>query len=648
MITAIRRQLKSTMVKYALWFIFLVLGLYFVLPNLFQQESVQPWVARINDSTIAYSTFAQNVFKQEQNVQSLRAEYGDAIIRMLGASFDPKELALDQVVREAILNKVAKDIPLYIDADYLRQKFNDAAFMRYSGLYDILPMGFFGPEGLNEDALRYYLSRIQMNMVQFEQMAEQALARYFVMELAGTVGAVTPRYLVQDEIERASYGRSYAVLSFNLDDIVRQERNGSYTDEALKAFFDKHNAINKRYWAPEKRSGSVWTFDPASYGISINEQDVAEYYDRNKVRLYVDQPATTQVRRILFKVSEDEPKEVTAQQASAVHAALSADPSLFEQKAKEVSEDEASASKGGLLPAFKKGERSPAFERAAFMLKNDGDISQIIATEDGLEILQRVNRTRATYTPLEKVRDNIEQELVKQAFAKQFPKDVRALSRTPNADEIEQFAQKHGGTLSTIALSAKDSSAPMRTLFNLKEGGVDTFMENGNGYLVRLDQVQKRALPAFDEVKELVKEDLAQERAQEKLKELVQSAKDALTQKAPSAVAQELNAELYETGVLYPKNEQDVKKVQDKGLSAEKMFQLVKRGSSLTSLEGNKGLVYYLIDSIAGEQSVSEQEQKELVKEVKGQRNRLFAQGFIASLLRNATIDINKSLFNLN
>jgi len=491
--------------------------------------------------------------------------------------------------------------------------------------------------------LRYYLSRIQMNMAQFEQMAEQALARYFVMELAGTVGAVVPRYLVQDELDRTSRGRSYAVLTFNLDDVVRQERNASYTQDEVKAFFDKQNALNKRYWAPEKRSGTVWTFDPASYGLTVNEQDIADYYDRNKLRMYVDQPATVQVRRILFKVPEDESKEVIAQQATQVYAELIGDPSLFEQKAKEVSEDDVSASKGGLLPTFKKGERSAAFERTAFMLKNDGDISQVIATEEGLEILQRVSRTRATYTPLEKVHDEIKHELIKQVFLKQFPKDARKLS----VADIEQFTQEHKGTSAPVALSPKDESALMRTLFGLKQNATDAFVQDGKGYVVRLDQVQKRALPSLDEVKEVVVNDMVQERAQEKLKELVERAKVALAQKTPSEIAQEYGAHLYETGIVYPKNEQDIQKLQDRGLSAEKMFQLVKKGAALTSVN-DKGYVFYLTDSVAGQELVSEQEEKELMQEVKGQRNRLFAQGFIASLLRNATIDVNKSLFNLN
>ncbi len=56
------------------------------------------------------------------------------------------------------------------------------------------------------------------------------------------------------------------------------------------------------------------------------------------------------------------------------------------------SEDPGSAKNGGELGLFSRGEMYPAFETAAFALKNKGDVSDIVQTEAGYHILQLIER----------------------------------------------------------------------------------------------------------------------------------------------------------------------------------------------------------------------------------------------------------------
>jgi len=56
------------------------------------------------------------------------------------------------------------------------------------------------------------------------------------------------------------------------------------------------------------------------------------------------------------------------------------------------SEDKASAKKGGDLPFFGTGRMVPEFEKAAFALKNDGDISNIVKTTYGWHIIKRLEK----------------------------------------------------------------------------------------------------------------------------------------------------------------------------------------------------------------------------------------------------------------
>ncbi|OFX69662.1 MAG: hypothetical protein A2X12_01090 [Bacteroidetes bacterium GWE2_29_8] len=64
----------------------------------------------------------------------------------------------------------------------------------------------------------------------------------------------------------------------------------------------------------------------------------------------------------------------------------------FQELAKKYSEDYTTANKGGILPWFGTGRMVPEFEKVAFALSNDGDISQPIKTSYGWHIIKRISR----------------------------------------------------------------------------------------------------------------------------------------------------------------------------------------------------------------------------------------------------------------
>ncbi|HRG59387.1 MAG TPA: peptidylprolyl isomerase [Bacteroidia bacterium] len=64
----------------------------------------------------------------------------------------------------------------------------------------------------------------------------------------------------------------------------------------------------------------------------------------------------------------------------------------FAEMAKQHSDDKGSAKKGGELPMFGTGRMVIEFEKAAFALKNDGDISMPIQTQYGWHIIKRLSK----------------------------------------------------------------------------------------------------------------------------------------------------------------------------------------------------------------------------------------------------------------
>lgn len=66
----------------------------------------------------------------------------------------------------------------------------------------------------------------------------------------------------------------------------------------------------------------------------------------------------------------------------------------WEELAKQYSEDKTTKLKGGMLPAFGTGRMVESFEKAAFSLKNDGDIAEPVQTEYGFHIIKRISKKK--------------------------------------------------------------------------------------------------------------------------------------------------------------------------------------------------------------------------------------------------------------
>jgi hypothetical protein len=649
MITIIRKHIKSKFFKYIIWFFMAILAIVFILPNLGERLQGPQWIARVNDIEIDGPSFYRATAKQEYNIRIMREQYGayaDMFMQMLGLNRDPKTLAYEELVREAVVDEVAQSIPLYISDDYVDQKFNDPLFVQQSGLYSTLPLGFFTPQGIDEQALSFYLARMGMSVAQFETVIEQALARYIALELAG-IANYTPQYMINDAINSEISKRKYAIVSFALDTIMNEEKKKDITDADLKSFFNAHT---KNYWVPEQRTGVVWEFNPSLYGITISDNEVQDFYDKHKVRKYVDAPSKVQVRRILLKFSETEPKELLYQRAQALRAELMQRPDAFANKAKELSEDEESAKNGGLLPFFSKGDHDPVFERKSFVLKNDGDISEVFQTENGIELVQRVDKKPMQFKPLSQVKNEIKQTLLHQAFAKAFSNDMKKIIDSTGIDEVAlvPFLKEKKSKEHTIPLSSKDDTKRMQMLFRLKDGEAGFFVENEVGYIVQLKEIKPRYLPQLETIKSVVKDHLIEDRAQKALEQRIKQASAEIRTSSAQVVAEKYAGSLQETNFIKQDSKDALEALNKKGIPTNKMLQLEKKSAVATHLDNDKGYVFYVLDVSEGDKEAFNEHKAEIESRVQNERKGLFVQGFVASLSRNATIETNNSVFTLN
>jgi len=142
----------------------------------------------------------------------------------------------------------------------------------------------------------------------------------------------------------------------------------------------------------------------------VTDDEARKAYEENKPLFSTE---TVGVSHIMVK---------TASEAEAVQAELKAGKS-FADLAKEKSQDQGSAEKGGDLGMLSRGQTEPEFEAVAFALK-EGEISGVVKTQYGHHILKGGPHA-TTVQSFEEV-----EEKLREMLAKQKQRDVLMLTMT--------------------------------------------------------------------------------------------------------------------------------------------------------------------------------------------------------------------------
>jgi hypothetical protein len=319
-------------------------------------------------------------------------------------------------------------------------------------------------------------------------------------------------------------------------------------------------------------------------------------------------------------------------------------PTHFATKARELSDDKQTASKGGLLKPFAKGEHNSIFDRTAFLLPTDDAISEVIRTDEGFELLQRVSKTQITFKSLASVKKEIKHTLIKQKFAHHFARDIQELQDRGGSGALREFIENNqGGMLKKYDFKERESNKISQALFSL--AGLEDFtffIEGDKGVLVRLDGIQARALPELSSIKDDVLSDVYEKRTQERIKDIMHDARERAIMIPLHEVAQLLAADYQETGFITPDKAEAKKNATLKNLPIETMLKLEKPDLMMVHHTQRNSYLIQCKGVASLEEGLFESKKGSLDKEVGTERMRIAAGAFVASLYRDATIEMNK------
>lgn len=186
-------------------------------------------------------------------------------------------------------------------------------------------------------------------------------------------------------------------------------------------------------------------FDEAVAGQEIPEEELKKYYDEH-IEDYV-KPERVRVSHIFLAAAPADRAKVRAKAANLLAEVkgkeAGTEKTAFVNRAREISEDEASKLAGGDL-SFKTKEELTAlwgekFADAAFGLGAIGEIGGLVETDKGFHLLKLTGRQNALDRPFEQVKAQIQNRLSRDTRTKAFDEFVAGLKQQANVRVNEEI-----------------------------------------------------------------------------------------------------------------------------------------------------------------------------------------------------------------
>jgi len=147
---------------------------------------------------------------------------------------------------------------------------------------------------------------------------------------------------------------------------------------------------------------TVYPFESAAYNTKVGEisMPVRTNFGYHLVKGLAERPAQGEilVAHVLRKFPENatpEQKNAVAKFVDSIYNQLVSGKSSFTEAVSLYTEDKTTKGKNGELPWFSTGRMVPEFEKAAFSLKVNGDLSKPVQTAYGWHIIKRLDRKTA-------------------------------------------------------------------------------------------------------------------------------------------------------------------------------------------------------------------------------------------------------------
>ena len=460
-------------------------------------------VAEVEGHPITAGEFQR---RYQSQIQAYQSTYGGSLNQQILRQLGIDQQIVQQMVDERATLTQAEREGIRVSDDELAQQ-----IFTIPGLQE---NGRFIGESRYEALLRS--QRPPLTKADFEQSLRQS------MMIDRLRSALTDWMAVSD----AELSQEYTLRNEKVKLQVVALTAGTFRDKVTVAdpevasYFEAHKA---EYRKGEQRKIRFLILDRDQFRASaaVTPAEARAYYNAN-IQQY-ETPEQIRASHILLK-TEGKTEAAVRTQAETVLAQAKKPGADFAALARTFSEDEASKAAGGDLDYFGRGRMVPEFETAAFAMK-PGEMSDLVKTPFGFHIIKVVDTKPAATRSLDEVRGQIQDQLSSQRAEQQLTDRTTQLdARIHTPSDLEAVAKESGLTVQESGLFAREDPVPglgaapqvVAEAFRLKDNEVSkaTMSPRGPVY-VTVSGKKDPYVPALDEVKARVREDVIRAKATE-------------------------------------------------------------------------------------------------------------------------------------
>ena len=512
LLSLMRKHAKSWLIKLLIAIIAVVFVFYFGY-SFNSDKNLK--VAYVNGELISEPEYQKTY---QDMLDAVRNRYKDMWDENLIKSLNLRDRALENLINQRLMTQAARRLGLDVTDNEIQKAIMSYPAFQTNEQFDV---------GRYRSLLGYNrMSPEDYELDMAQELIDKKLRQFLFAFIDITDLEIRDYYAYMTEKIKISF------LQFKPDDYKEGIKE---TQAGLESYF-KENQEN--YRLPKQIKVAFIEIDPEIFKgkEEIAEKEIEGYYEYN--RDGYSEPKRVRTRHILFKVTKeagDEEAEKARKKAVPVlEMAKKGDD--FAELAKKYSEGP-TKTKGGDLGFVEKGTMVPAFEEAAFALK-EGEISEIVRTSFGYHII-KVEEIKEAYTkPIEEVREEIVAVISNNISAElAHEKGLNITDQMPYDVDLSIYAKEQGFEAKVSDFFAGGKSVPgitdsekmSQSLFALGKGETSDLVRLGNKfYIFQVAESRESFIPKLKDVEESVKENYlgseaenaARDAAEKTLKEL--------------------------------------------------------------------------------------------------------------------------------
>lgn len=528
--------------KYLKWVLWLVVAafifaLFFDFGTINLNGAANRVAVTVGDEEVTFDEFRRQHNMLENRYRQM---FGEQYTPEIAKQFNIPQQVLDQLISRRVLVMEAEKIGLTA---------NDKE------VQDYLIAEFKGPDGkfIGKDALLNYLASNQLSQERFADMVREDL---MIRKLEDVLSQTA--YLPDSALERAYRDESEkAKIRYVQLPGTEVARNVQVSDGELQAYFAENSG---KYRLSEQRVIDVALVDNNTLrqSLKLEDSELKTYYDGHQDEFR--QEEQVRARHILLKTTPTRDANATRAATEALRRRIEAG-EPFDKVARENSEDESNAPRGGDLGTFSRNQMVKPFSDAAFGAQV-GQVVGPVQTDFGFHLIEVLDKQAGGVMPFEQAKAIINSRLTGERIgqlSEAKAKELKGkLGKPKTAEEFKAAAEKEGAKFETLAPIGENDVVPgygrvvdlNKAVFKLKEGELSDAIKVPRGWVVaRLAKINAPRVPELAEVRDRVKIEVERKKQREAAKARLAQARAQIAsgQADLNKVAEELGLQVAES-----------------------------------------------------------------------------------------------------